>query len=934
MSVYESNLTALFHTNPDFASQINGFEGNKQYEIFMDSNTESLNLVNTQTYTPLYSDSPQKTVEAQKIIFEMFREYPYLNFFGLGNGVLLKYLLDNSKHKRILIVEPDAEIAYIVLNMIDFSQAIESGRLVLLQADSVDFPIVADLFKEMDEHRYARVYDMHMMTPFYELFAEQMHRANQMIIETLHHMVKSSGNDAIDALVGMKHHFANLPTLIKTPTFVNLVKKAKTTDIAILVSAGPSLAKQLPLLKEAAPYVTIFAVDAVFPILAKNGIKPDVVFSIERVKESAKFFKETPKEAYKDVIIGLSSLQHQEVVRSIKGGTVQMSMRPFGYMEFTGPKEWGFVGIGMSSANMAYESIYHAGFKTCVLIGQDLAYGKDGSSHSSGHIFGTDEVKHNDGDIWIEGYGGEEKVRTNEVWTLFRKFFEKDVDAAKQRMQTINATEGGARIYGTVETPFRDVVAPFLKKKQRKKSIHLDQLNSNIQNRVAEQTKERTEHLQAYVVERKEEVETLFLDVANICEYLDANEKVDLLVLDNLFDRIQKFRAYIDDEYFEGVIWNIAQSMLMVQELDLAAIEVHAVNNEEERHQKLIDLIRGYRVWLFSLAGAISAILNAVDMGIEMSIDFNAIEVIRIYVDDEEINTLHVSHDDPLMNNLFDIKQMCIEYVLDEEHSDIVDKVKFYYSNEVQSFKAELYMPAKNDMHFSEFAFKNSLESTLDTKRLENIHGKNKVGFLAVEENLQDNEFMDYFIVLLSKLPEITLNVFCLNDSNKILVEDFFVNVLDRVQIIIVSSIYEFDKYVDIYFSSQKSAIDYSLVNIFKLYSNIATIQYNKDAKALTIANVIELHKSRCKPLVKNQSACHALLQDPIYFGYSREDLIENHYSVHRLLYQKFVGKVEDNDNLYDLLYFRVVEKLMENTQFRDVYIKYMRDEKIYMSGK
>ena len=81
MSVYESNLTALFHTNPDFAAQINSFEGNNQYEIFMDSNTESLNLVNKQTYTPLYSDSPQQTVEAQKIIFEMFREYPYLNFF-------------------------------------------------------------------------------------------------------------------------------------------------------------------------------------------------------------------------------------------------------------------------------------------------------------------------------------------------------------------------------------------------------------------------------------------------------------------------------------------------------------------------------------------------------------------------------------------------------------------------------------------------------------------------------------------------------------------------------------------------------------------------------------------------------------------------------------------------------------------------------------
>ena len=816
MSVYESNLTALFHTNPDFAAQINSFEGNNQYEIFMDSNTESLNLVNKQTYTPLYSDSPQQTVEAQKIIFEMFREYPYLNFFGLGNGVLLKYLLDNPKHKRILVIEPDAEIAYIVLNMIDFSQAIESGRLVLLHAQNVDFPIVADLFKEMDEHRYARVYDMHVMTPFYEVFAEQMHRTNQIILETLHHMVKSSGNDAIDALIGMKHHFANLPTLIKTPTFVNLVQKAKTTDIAILVSAGPSLAKQLPLLKEAAPYVTIFVVDAVFPILVKNGIKPDVVFSIERVEETANFFKQTPKEAYKNVVIALSSLQHQEVVKSIKGGTVQMSMRPFGYMEFSGPKEWGFVGIGMSSANMAYETIYHAGFKTCVLIGQDLSYGKDGSSHSSGHIFGTDEVKHKDGDIWIEGYGGVEKVRTNEVWTLFRKFFEKDVDAAKQRMQTINATEGGARIYGTVETPFRDVVAPFLKKKQRKKTIHLDQLNSNIQNRVAEQTKERTEYLQAYVVERKEEVETLFLDVAHICEYLDANEKVDHLVLENLFDRIQKFRAYIDDEYFEGVIWNIAQSMLMVQELDLAAIEVHAVNNEEERHQKLIDLIRGYRVWLFSLAGAISAILNAVDMGIEMSIDFNAIEVIRIYVDDKEINTLHVSHDDALMNNIFDIKQMCIDYASDEKNKAIANELKFYYSDKAQSFKNEVYMPKRNDMHFNEFAFNNSLESTVDKKRLKGLYEKDTMGFLATEENLNDKEFMDYIKELMVRFAQLRFRAFYINESEKKIVEEKF----SKLELCCVTDIRNLSANVEIFISNRAVQINAIKVEMALSYSD------------------------------------------------------------------------------------------------------------------
>lgn len=58
----------------------------------------------------------------------------------------------------------------------------------------------------------------------------------------------------------------------------------------MIVSTGPSLYKQLPLLKEHADKITIFSVDASFPILVKHGIKPDVVVTLERVEPTADFF--------------------------------------------------------------------------------------------------------------------------------------------------------------------------------------------------------------------------------------------------------------------------------------------------------------------------------------------------------------------------------------------------------------------------------------------------------------------------------------------------------------------------------------------------------------------------------------------------------------------------------------------------------------------
>jgi len=384
--------------------------------------------------------------------------------------VLLKYLLSNQRLKRIVVIEPDPQIAYIVLHMIDFTQEIREGRLVILAQDQLDFPSIAPLFKELEQQRYAKVYYLHVMTPFYEEFNELIHRSNHLFIETIHHAVVLAGNDTTDALIGLKHHMTNLPSIPHTPPLFDLIKKVGTTDVAVLVSTGPSLAKQLPHLKKIAPYVRIFAVDASLPILSKHGIKPDVVTSIERVALTSRFFQETPKEAMKGVITVLSSLQHAEVIDSVHSSDVIISLRPLGYMRVTGPKEWGYIGIGMSAANMAYELIFHSHFKTCILIGQDLAYGKDGKSHASGHVFGEDNVKQSEIDGWTVAYGGEGKVKTTAIWNMFRGFFEKDIAEAKARMETINATEGGARIFGAIELPFEKALSLHVKQKSPKRA--------------------------------------------------------------------------------------------------------------------------------------------------------------------------------------------------------------------------------------------------------------------------------------------------------------------------------------------------------------------------------------------------------------------------------------------------------------------------------
>ncbi|TNB54272.1 6-hydroxymethylpterin diphosphokinase MptE-like protein, partial [Campylobacter helveticus] len=59
----------------------------------------------------------------------------------------------------------------------------------------------------------------------------------------------------------------------------------------IIVSTGPSLIKQLPLLKKYREKALIFCADSAYPILARHNIKPDFVCMVERSDFTAEFFK-------------------------------------------------------------------------------------------------------------------------------------------------------------------------------------------------------------------------------------------------------------------------------------------------------------------------------------------------------------------------------------------------------------------------------------------------------------------------------------------------------------------------------------------------------------------------------------------------------------------------------------------------------------------
>ncbi|MCD8477350.1 MAG: hypothetical protein LRY68_05115 [Sulfurospirillum sp.] len=78
--------------------------------------------------------------------------------------------------------------------------------------------------------------------------------------------------------------------------------------------------------------------------------------------------------------------------------------------------------------------------------------------------------------------------------------------------------------------------------------------------------------------------------------------------LEALEAEILEFRKGAREEHFKQLIWHVGQSMLLVQEMELACIEVRFTCNDEERYEKLTLWIQAHKGWLFVLAGCIDAI--------------------------------------------------------------------------------------------------------------------------------------------------------------------------------------------------------------------------------------------------------------------------------------------------------------------------------------
>ncbi|EPJ2164245.1 motility associated factor glycosyltransferase family protein, partial [Campylobacter coli] len=482
----------LFNKNIESLSNILLKESLKQiqsskFELILGKDNLDINLKDTSDNTFLYENVIDELNTMLNTYNDKYLLYPVLYFYGFGNGILFKALLQNKNHQHIVVFEKDIEIIWIMFHILDFSSELQSARLMVLQTSSLDIEFFSNFCSSKPFFQFSRIYFLELMSHYYERFHEDILGLNKKLAENFKNSIVSHGNDPLDALQGIEQFVYNLPQMITHPSYKELLSKRKNlSDTAIIVSTGPSLTKQLPLLKKYASKATIFCADSSYPILAKHGIKPDYVCMLERTEITAEFFNHDFGEFDNGICFIIKSIVHPNAINYLTKKTDNFTIVSTyaSFIQYLKLDYFGYFNMGFSVAHMACYLSLHLNHKNIIFIGQDLAYAENGNSHPDDYQNSANYESQMYEHILTEAYGGKEKIKTHHVWLMFKRNLEQDVQKIQKYLDTkvYNCTEGGARIEGTIEKPFLWACENLLDKDLNKPFEKLEPLSLNKQN--------------------------------------------------------------------------------------------------------------------------------------------------------------------------------------------------------------------------------------------------------------------------------------------------------------------------------------------------------------------------------------------------------------------------------------------------------------------
>ncbi|EJD2755308.1 motility associated factor glycosyltransferase family protein, partial [Campylobacter coli] len=466
-------------------------------------------------------------------ILEKTPRYPFVCIYGIGNALLIKNLAKHYKH--LFVFESEIELFILALSTIDLSEELKVYKIVLFDCVAKDLEIqIAMIFDQQSILEYLSLYVMFISSHYYLKYYEtSILSLNELCIKSASVAIRNADITCFLPLLTHGQFLQNIPSMLESIPFQRILSERKNKfENAIVVSAGPSLAKQLPLLKAYQDKAVIFCADGALSMLEKEGIIPDYVTNLDFTDLAMKFFQNKENKTSLNV---LSCATHPNVVHSLKAENCMIVLRNKALYQRFNLNDFGYIDTGTHVSHFSYTLALALGFKNIILIGQDLAFDEKGNSHSQGFSYGEQfSGEKTVPTLKTQAYAGKGEVLTHITWNDYRIKLEYLFACNSKEAKFYNATEGGARINFTEELSFKECCEKLLTKEKPK-----FELPKSL-------TKNRSDKL---LVKFKEKIQK---DQDNAKRFLD-----DALALKQILENILSKDFILPLEFLEKVYQNI-----------------------------------------------------------------------------------------------------------------------------------------------------------------------------------------------------------------------------------------------------------------------------------------------------------------------------------------------------------------------------------------
>lgn len=471
--VYAKNIEALRSKYPVWAQILESVRRKKRnFDVIAEQSLmgDTILKVN-QDGTVLYLNgryAPSAVVERWFEMQGMIEEYAPIVIIGVSNGDHIRKIMERvPKTSNILIYEPSFELFRRAMQEVDLSFLFQPDIPVGIIVKGINEHEIDAYFHFFISYDNMALLKCYLSGNYQELFPEDVEKFVGRMKKYVDDVQTTWATTLRYTNVRAVNVLANLHHLYEGYSMKELFGMLPEDIPVVIVSAGPSLNKNIMDLKKAVGKACIIATDTAMKPLLNAGIVPNLFVIVDGLKPELLF---QHKDISKTPMVTMTAVS-TEPMACHKGkkffycagsGLEDKIVSELGEKEGT-EQHLPILMTGGSVATSAYALALNMGARTVILVGQDLAM-TGNRTHADGTFQEKmDEIDAESGEYFeVESVDGG-KVLTRADFKLYLDWFERYIKEW-DHITTIDATEGGALIHGSKIMTLKKAIQKYCKR--------------------------------------------------------------------------------------------------------------------------------------------------------------------------------------------------------------------------------------------------------------------------------------------------------------------------------------------------------------------------------------------------------------------------------------------------------------------------------------